>query len=64
MTAVPSPADMAMRGRASRSGSSWAGISPASWAVRNWAAITPDTASEFRASGAIASAGSVSDSAK
>ena len=63
-TLVPRPADMAIRLRASRSGSRPAGMSPAAWAARSWAAITSITASEFLTRGAIASAGSVSDSAR
>ena len=39
-------------------------MSPAAWAARNWAAITSITASEFLTRGLIASAGSVSESAK
>jgi hypothetical protein len=64
MTTVPRPADMVIRLRASRSGSRWAGMSPAAWAARNWAATTSVTASEFLARGWIASAGSVSESAR
>jgi hypothetical protein len=52
MTTVPRPPD------------SWAGMSPAAWAARNWAATTSVTASEFLARGWIASAGSVSESAR
>ncbi|HEX6453040.1 MAG TPA: hypothetical protein VF060_26720 [Trebonia sp.] len=63
-TLVASPADMAIRLKASRSGSRLAGVSPAAWAARNWAAITLVTAPEFLTRGAIASAGSVSESAR
>jgi hypothetical protein len=34
------------------------------WAARNWAATTPVTAPEFLTRGAIASTGSVSESAR
>jgi len=64
MTLVPRPADMAIRLKASVSGSTWAGVSPAAWAARSWAAITSVTAFEFLASGVIASAGSVRESAR
>ena len=64
MTLVASPADMAIRLKASKSGFSWAGMSPAPWAARNWAATTPITAAEFLTMGAIASAASVSESAR
>jgi hypothetical protein len=64
MTLVPRPADMAIRLTASRSASSWAGTSPAAWAVRSWATTTLVTASEFLTSGAIAKAGLVSESAR
>jgi hypothetical protein len=64
MTLVPRPADMAIRLTASRSGSTWAGVSPAAWAARNWAATTSVTAFEFLTRGAIASAGSVSERAR
>ena len=63
-TLVPRPADMARRLRASSSGSSRAGVSPAACAARNWAATTPITAFELLTSGATASAGSLSASAK
>jgi hypothetical protein len=63
-TLVPRPADMARRLMASVSGSRWAGVSPTAWAARSWAAITPATAAEFRTRGEIASAGSVSESAR
>ena len=63
-TLVASPADMAARLNASRSGSRWARVSPVAWAARNWAATTSITAPEFLTKGAIASAGSVSDSAR
>ncbi len=63
-TLVPRPADMARRLTASRSGSRWAGVSPAAWPARNWAATTSITAFEFPTRGAMASAGSVSESAK
>jgi hypothetical protein len=63
-TLLPRPEDMASRLRASASASRWAGVSPAAWAARTWAAITSITAVEFLARGATASAGSVSESAK
>ena len=63
-TLVASPADMAIRLKASRSGSRRGGVSPAVWAARNGAATTPITAAEFLTRGAIASAGSVSESAR
>jgi hypothetical protein len=63
-TLVPRPADMVIRLMASSSGSRPAGMSPSAWAVRSWAAITSLTAFEFRTSGLMASAGSVSDSAR
>ena len=62
--AVPRPADMVIKLMASRPGSRPAGMSPAAWALCNWVAITSITAFEFRTRGLIASAGSVSDSAK
>ena len=55
---------MTWRLTASRSGSTQAGVSPAACATRSWAATTSMTAPEFLTSGAIASAGSVSESAK
>ena len=61
---MASPADMAIRLKASRSGSRWTGVSPAAWAARNWAATTSITALEFLTRGVIASAGSVSESAR
>ncbi len=64
MTLVPRPADMVSRLMASRSGSRRPGMSPAAWAARSWAATTSLTTLEFRARGLIASAGSVSDSAR
>jgi len=63
-TLVPRPADMARRLTASRSGSRQAGVSPAALAARSCAATTPVTAAEFLTRGPIASAGSVSESAK
>jgi hypothetical protein len=63
-TLGPKPADMASRPAASSSGTKWAGVSPAAWAARSWAATTSITAVEFRTKGAIASAGSVSESAR
>jgi len=57
-------ADMVIKLMASRSGSRPAGMSPAAWALCSWVAITSITAFEFRTRGLIASAGSVSDSAK
>jgi hypothetical protein len=63
-TLVASPLDMASRVRASTSGFRWAGVSPAAWAAFSWAATTPATAPEFLTRGAIASAGSVSESAR
>jgi hypothetical protein len=63
-TLVPRPADMASRLTASVSGSRSAGVSPAAWPARSWAATTLITTSEFLTRGAIASAGSVSESAK
>ena len=61
---VASPADMAIRLKASKSAFSWTGVSPTAWPARNWAATTPITAAEFLTRGAIASAGSVSESAR
>ena len=55
-TLVASPADMATRLNASKSGSRWTGVSPAAWAARNWAATTSITAPEFLTRGAIAGA--------
>ena len=63
-TVVARPADMALRMRASASGSRSAGTCPAACAARNWAANTSITTAPFLTSGAIASAGSVSESAK
>lgn len=58
------PADMANRPSASRSGSTKAGVLPAAWAVRSCAATTSATASEFLTKDPVASAGSVSESAR
>lgn len=63
-TLVPRPAEMARRLTASSSGSRLAGVSPAAWAARSCAASTPITAFELLTSGATASAGSLSESAK
>ena len=63
-TLWPRPAEMASRLTASVSGSRWAGVPPAAWAAFSWAATTSITAFEFLTRGAIASAGSVSESAK
>ena len=63
-TLVASPADMAIRLKASKSAFSWTGVSPAAWAARNWAATTSITVSEFLTRGPIASTGSVSESAR
>ena len=61
---MASPPDRATRLNASSSGFTPAGVSPAAWAARNWAASTPITAAELLTSGEIASAGSVSESAR